>query len=667
MNDLGKLLLTFLPVWFVNAFLTFLTFWPVWLVGSLLIYIAYQFRVSFVLPARRLGEGIAKALSVLDTIQARGGSPLVELSEIKAGMNATPELAHAWGQYEETLHPQYKVDVATGQTHLDCWRETALAETFFSTKDIVDTPLKADLYKHLPGILTGLGIIGTFLGLIQGLTAFDPTDQEHLSTQLEALLKAVAQAFYVSGSAITLAMLFTWIEKTLITARYRELTCIVLRLDSFFDAGVGEEYLAQLVKATDTQATQALQIKDALVEDLKILLTTLADKQMEAQSRSTERVLQAQIEAQSQSTERVLQAQAEHFREVAQQVGKAIADQQGNAVTKMLEDVIRAFSGTMEKMFGGQMEGMAGLLKQTSEAMEKSAEKFTTLATNMDAAGQRVADIMLAKMNEAITAMDMRQQVMNTQMGVFVEQINQLVSKSQEESARKLQETLEKVGQQQERFEQSTDKAVESLSSKIESLMSQLVDTNRSLENTVAQLSGVTTQAIAGMNDGAKTLTTAVADFAKAGQGVADTMKAAGEATGNIKVASGTLSAATAAVKDVLADYGRTRDAFANMVTELKSVTENARRDAAMTSEIIARIESATGKLGEAQIQVEKYLEGIKQVLVETHESFAEQVVQTLGKGNSKFQEELRTAVAILSTAIKDLGETLEDIPDKRR
>ena len=637
MDDVGKL---------------FLVFWPVWLVGLLLIYIACQFLVNFVLPARRLGEGIAKALSVLDTIQARGGSPLVELSEIKAGMNATPELAHAWGQYEETLHPQYKVDVATGQTHLDCWRETALAETFFSTKDIVDTPLKADLYKHLPGILTGLGIIGTFLGLIQGLTAFDPTDQEHLSTQLEALLKAVAQAFYVSGSAITLAMLFTWIEKTLITARYRELTCIVLRLDSFFDAGVGEEYLAQLVKATDTQATQALQIKDALVEDLKILLTTLADKQMEAQSRSTERVLQAQ---------------AEHFREVAQQVGKAIADQQGNAVTKMLEDVIRAFSGTMEKMFGGQMEGMAGLLKQTSEAIKKSAEKFTTLATNMDAAGQRVAGIMLAKMNEAITAMDMRQQVMNTQMGVFVEQINQLVSKSQEESARKLQETLEKVGQQQERFEQSTDKAVESLSSKIESLMSQLVDTNRSLENTVAQLSGVTTQAIAGMNDGAKTLTTAVADFAKAGQGVADTMKAAGEATGNIKVASGTLSAATAAVKDVLADYGRTRDAFANMVTELKSVTENARRDAAMTSEIIARIESATGKLGEAQIQVEKYLEGIKQVLVETHESFAEQVVQTLGKGNSKFQEELRTAVAILSTAIKDLGETLEDIPDKRR
>ena len=637
MDDVGKL---------------FLVFWPVWLVGLLLIYIACQFLVNFVLPARRLKGGMAEALSVLDTIQARGGSPFLELSEIAAGMKGTPALAHAWSQYEETLHPQYKVDAATGQTHLVCWRETALAETFFSMKDIVDTPLKADLYKHFPGILTGIGIIGTFLGLIQGLTAFDGADITQAQAELKDLLLAVGHAFYVSGAAITMAMAFTWIEKALITARHRELTCIVLRLDSFFDAGVGEEYLAQLVKASDTQATQALQIKDALVEDLKILLTTLADKQMEAQSRSTERVLQAQ---------------AEHFRGMAHEVGKAIADQQGTVVTTMLTDVITAFSEQMNKMFGGQMEGMADLLKQTSAAMQSSAEKFTTLATNMDAAGQRVADTMLAKMNEAITAMDTRQQVMNTQMGAFVEQIRQLVSNSQEESARKLQETLAKVGQQQERFEQSTDKAVESLSSKIESLMTQLVETNRSLENTVAQLSGATTQAIAGMNEGAKTLSTAAADFAKAGQGVADTMKAAGEATGNIKVASGTLSAATSAVKDVLADYGHTRDAFANMVTELKSVTENARRDAAMTSEIIARIESATGKLGEAQIQMEKYLEGINQVLVKTHESFAAQVVQTLGKGTSEFQHELREAVAILSTAIKDLGETLEDIPDKRR
>ena len=34
---------------------------------------------------------------------------------------------------------------------------------------MVDAPLRTEFYKHLPGILTGLGIIGTFSGLIIGL------------------------------------------------------------------------------------------------------------------------------------------------------------------------------------------------------------------------------------------------------------------------------------------------------------------------------------------------------------------------------------------------------------------------------------------------------------------------------------------------------------------
>jgi hypothetical protein len=49
---------------------------------------------------------------------------------------------------------------------------------FFSEHALVVTPLKTEFYKHLPGILTGIGIIGTFLGLIMGLSSFDISDPE---------------------------------------------------------------------------------------------------------------------------------------------------------------------------------------------------------------------------------------------------------------------------------------------------------------------------------------------------------------------------------------------------------------------------------------------------------------------------------------------------------
>jgi chorismate mutase len=201
----------------------------------------------------------------------------------------------------------------------------------------------------------------------------------------------------------------------------------------------------------------------------------------------------------------------------------------------------------------------------------------------------------------------------------------------------------------------------------MEGLLVKSIETNKVLQDTVAKLADVTNTAISGMNQGAETLYIAANDFAKAGQGVAETMRAATEATGNIKSASGILTTATTATKEVLLDYARTRDSFAAMVGELKSVTENARRDAAMTSEIVARIEAAAERLGEAQQQIEEYLKGVNDVLTKTHESFSENVVKTLREGNRQFQDELRKAVDMVSAAVRDLADTLEDVPGRRR
>jgi len=82
-------------------------FWPVWLVGSLLTVIAVGFVANFVLPAWRLKGELANALSALSAIKERSDGNLVELSEITDGPMGTPELAHSWSEYMETLHPQY--------------------------------------------------------------------------------------------------------------------------------------------------------------------------------------------------------------------------------------------------------------------------------------------------------------------------------------------------------------------------------------------------------------------------------------------------------------------------------------------------------------------------------------------------------------------------------
>lgn len=658
----------------------FLRNWHVWTVGAIIAIVSIGFVLRFTLPALRLGRSLAATIEALATVKAKAGGETANLDEIAKEAMSDPRMTHLWTEYAETLHPQ-RADDGTGVMRIKRWRATTLAETFFSEHALVDSPLRTEFYKHVPGILTGLGIIGTFSGLIMGLIDFNVSiNPTQAQAELSSLVKSVGHAFVVSATAIALAMLFTWIEKSLVSARYRQVEDLRQLIDSLFDAGAGEEYLERLVLASETQATQASQIKDALVADLREILLEMTDRQVEGNARSTE-----------QMSVDVGKAIGDHLGEpiaaIAEMV-RGVSANQGDAINKMLTDVLSSFSAQMRDLFGGQMQGMSDLLRQTSDAMRDTASQFTRLAAGMDSAGKNAVDAMADRLNHAISSMEARQQIMNKQMGEFVAQLRAMTAESQLDTGKKMQDTLSTMGEQvaaavgelrrqaeeasdsqgrrQQVFEESTGKAIGWLSQQTEALLAQSVETNRTLQETIARLSSATTEAISGMNQGAETLYVAASDFAKAGAGVSETMRASSAAVEMIRESCGTLSAATSATRDILADYGRTRDSFALMVSEMKSIVESARKEASMTSEIVNTLNQAAMQLAAAEKQSQEYLKAVSDVLGKAHETFAENVTRTLREGNRQFQKELGDAVGLLSGAIKDLGDTLDDLPAKR-
>ena len=647
--------------------------------GGLMIWMAIGFCRRFWLPSIRLKNELESAIKAIQDIRSRIDGNVVDLDEIESTVMTGPTLSHMWGEYAKTLHPQ-RTNADNGQSQIVRWRATSLAETFFTEQALVDARLKTEYYKHVPGILTGLGIIGTFAGLIIGLVRFEVQKLNEVQTQLGQLIESVWHAFIVSAFAIALAMLITWKEKSEVAARYRQVEKLRELIDSLFQSGAGEEYLERLVTAAENSATQAAHIKDALVADLKEVLTTLTKQQIEAQARHT-----------GQMSVDVGKAIADSLAPPMEAITKAIqgvSANQGDAVHQLLTDVLTAFSDKMENMFGGQMQGMSDLLRETSESMKSTALQFSQLAANMDAAGNKTVDAMAEKLTKALEGMEARQQIMNTQMASFVEQIRASVGESQSESSRKLQEVLTSVGdqvagvvaalrkqaeesaesqgQRQQDFQNATGAAIGSLSEQMERLLAQSVETNRSLQDTVTKLAGATNKAIDGMNSGAESLFVAASDFAKAGQGVADTMKASAAAVEAIKAASGQLTLATDGARSLFTDYGKTRDTFAQMVSELKQTIETAKREASMTAEIIRGIESAAAQLGNAEKESEEYLRGVSEVLIKAHESFAENIERSLREGNRQFQGELSSAVQLLSGAIKNLGDVIDDFSPRK-
>ena len=84
-----------------------------------------------------------------------------------------------------------------------------------------------------------------------------------------------------------------------------------------------------------------------------------------------------------------------------------------------------------------------------------------------------------------------------------------------------------------------------------------------------------------------------------------------------------------------------------------------------MSAELVDRLSAASAQLSVAQRKSEEYLKSISEVLVRAHQSFAENVERSLREGNRQFQKELSQAVGLLSGAIKDLGDTLDELPAK--
>jgi hypothetical protein len=354
------------------------------------------------------------------------------------------KLEHCWTEFAQTLHKQTTPD-DMGQERVKCWRSTIPAEVFFNVETLIAVELKTEYFKHQPGILTGIGIIGTFAGLLRGLSTFSvSSDPETVRLSLDTLIHGVREAFFVSLSAIALAMLTTLAEKLIVTHCIKQVEALCQLIDSLFESGAGEEYLARLVNAGESSATQTAQLKDALVTDLKEMLTEIIHQQTEAIAGSF-------ATSSNDSGNRIAQAISESLNEPLQKIAAAVnttTDNNGEVVTRALNEVLLTFSQQMQDMFGGQMGDISQLLQQTTTAMQSTVARFDQLTHNLGDAGKNAADVMSERLSTALESMEARQLALNHTMTEFVTQLREMTQTSQSETSSQLQQTLALLGEQ---------------------------------------------------------------------------------------------------------------------------------------------------------------------------------------------------------------------------
>lgn len=83
----------------------------------------------------------------------------------------------------------------------------------YINEDLIDRIGKNFYNSNMPGTLTGLGILGTFLGLSMGLATFSGDNILTISDSMGPLLEGMKVAFHTSVYGIFLSLIFSFIYK----------------------------------------------------------------------------------------------------------------------------------------------------------------------------------------------------------------------------------------------------------------------------------------------------------------------------------------------------------------------------------------------------------------------------------------------------------------------
>lgn len=661
-------------------------YWHLWVLGSIIFVLIGYFFFKFWIPSNRISKDLRQTIKKLQNLTGDGQATNVEL--IGKQIMTSPKLSHCWSEFAETLHPQSAPD-EMGQERVVRWRSTVPAEVFFNVETLVAVELKTEYFKHQPGILTGIGILGTFIGLLRGLSSFSvSSDPEKVRVSLDTLILGVREAFYMSAAAIGLAMLTTLVEKLCVTGRIKQVEELCQLIDSLFEGGAGEEYLARLVKAGEISATQTAQLKDALVSDLKEMLTEMIRQQTESIASSFAASSQVQVETTEQSGDRIARAISESLSEPLQKIAAAVnttTDTNGEAVTRVLNEVLVTFSQQMKDMFGGQMGDISQLLQQTTTAMQSTVSRFDQLATNLGDAGKNAADVMSERLSTALESMESRQLTLNNTMIEFVSQLRDMVKTSQSETNDQLQQALEVMSEkittmagqleqqvnnaanthknQQEQLAQVASTLTNDLTTQVQSMIEQTNNAVSSMQAAVASMREVTKDNTQRMENSAGTLALAADNFAQAGNSVSGVIQQTSTVSDKMATTSIALNNVASTVQTALNDYNNAGKVMAQMVEELKATVETAKNEASVSQSLVNQIKQSAEHLLQAQSSVDGIFKEVCDELANAHEEFTSNVVKGLKSSNTAYQKELKDAVDYLKTAIEELGEVAEKIP----
>jgi len=629
------------------------------------------FLIGYVIKGGQVWLQLRQAIQAVRILRAAGQAP--EPSQVTPAFQNEP-LKHLWEEYADTLHELVKAE--SGQVVLTEFRATMPAEAMFTKEVLVDGRMFDEFTRHLPGVLTGLGIIGTFAGLLSGLDKFkvDPEKIQNTVNGLGPLLEGVQHAFVASGFAIACAMLVVFISRFTLAYFYRLVEHLTTGIDSLYRTGAGEEYLARLVKSSEQSAATTAQLKDALVEDLHKMMTNLVDRQIAAH------------EANSVALgKHIGEAISTAITEPMKRVGDAMeisARGNGEQVNSMLETLLTGFIAKLEDTFGGQMRGINEQMQQSMNSMAAVQSSLQALLADITLTNERTASQMSGTLEDAMKKSADNQQLLTDQMREFVQDFRRLVTEEQNRSKEVMDEAVMKVlgevasaiqgletvrkasaveeSGRNNRLATQTNQLVGGLTTQVETLLGAVSDQVTKTQRNIDVLGEVSLRAIDGMNQGALTMGSAAQRFETAGSSVADAFDRSTKVADTLASTAATLQAASSAVKHGFEQYDSTRKTVDTQVAALMGLIESVKKEAGVSQELVKSIKSSAEAMRQSESEARDHLDQVNVALVKAFSDFGNSLVSQVKSTIAETDRHLAQGTGHLNGVVQEIANAVQ-------
>jgi MotA/TolQ/ExbB proton channel family len=380
---------------------------------AVLAALALSFVAMFLLPALGLGKRLKLAIAAI------AGPPAELVERVSTVLEADPALLPLWKEYLAHLR-EPAADAADPDPS-----STVSARAVFDAATVTHARLRLDLFRNLPGIFTGIGIIGTFSGLIMGLRTFRISQNPQVvQKSLELLMAGVWEAFLISAMAITLAITVTLIEKIVMSLVARRLDAFAMALDNAYPPrpqAEGEDWLPRMLAALDALGQHNASRVPAPAAPVTVPMDSTQPLQAPLAAFAPTSALSPMQPMTAFASAGATHAAAPALPGEAMARMLDIGDHTRQAVQAMTE-LARSLPATLTESVQGTQQTQT----QAVQAMKMLAARLEGVASGIETSGRKTLETVAARMMQSEASMVSRHQAVAEHLGEVVQRIEAL-------------------------------------------------------------------------------------------------------------------------------------------------------------------------------------------------------------------------------------------------